>query len=480
MAFVSLRVQVDGLIGARGILPAAEWLRTFEAHAHGTPLETTFAHGLPTLLWLSPSDTMLHVVCGAGVLCGVLLVLGVAPILTTAACWLLHLSLVNVGEIFLQYQWDSLLLEVALFATFFAPSGLLPWRGTPRPPTFAATWALRLLLLRFMFASGAVKYLSGDPTWADGSALTLHYFTQPLPTILGWFAHQMPAWWHRASCVGMFAVELGAPWLLFCGRIGRRVFAVATVGLMAGIAATGNYGWFEPLTVVLCLPLLVENSEPVRWLDLTSRRRAVVTGARLAASLAVAWFAALAFVLFLYQLSGSPVGPRALRATQEEVRLAISRSDLFWWVYEPLAPWRSLNTYGLFAVMTTERPSLEIQGSDDLANWQSYDFRWREGDLSQPPRFCEPHMPRLDWQMWFAALRRTPEPWFERFLFRLLEGEPSVLALLDHDPFPDRPPRYVRAIRFDYEFTTPAERAATGHWWKRRETGVYQPPISLR
>jgi lipase maturation factor 1 len=484
MAFLSLRVQIDGLIGARGILPAEELMKA----ARG-PASAVGVLDHPTLFWFGASDAMLHGVCVAGIVGGALLVAGVAPIVMTPACWLLYLSLERVSGEFLRFQWDSLLLESALFASFFAPAGLLPWRGKPKPPTFASLWALRLLLFRFMFASGAVKLTYGDPCWADCTALTYHYYTQPLPTVLGWFAHQMPLALQRWCCGGMFGVELFAPWLLFLGRIGRQMFALATAGLMVGIGATGNYGFFEPLTVVLCLPLLCEESEPAplthwtHWIDRTDLRRVVGSSLRLASSFAVALLAALGLALFAEQLCYPPVASDFWRSAQQAVGTSIQRSESIQAAQRFLEPFTSLNTYGLFRVMTKDRPSLEIQGSDDQATWKRYDFKWKEGDLAQPPRWCEPHMPRLDWQMWFEALNRRHDPpsyWFQCFVRRLLEGEPSVLALLESDPFPGRPPRFIRVIRFDYEFTTPAERAATGNWWRRQETGVYLPPVGIR
>jgi len=217
-------------------------------------------------------------------------------------------------------------------------------------------------------------------------------------------------------------------------------------------------------------------------MDRTGLRRTILASLRLTSSFAAATLAALGLALFAEQLSYPQVESGFWRSAQQAVGTAIERSDAIQATQRFLQPFTSLNTYGLFRIMTKDRPSLELQGSDDQAAWKSYGFKWKEGDLSQPPRWCAPHMPRLDWQMWFEALKRRHDPpsfWFQRFVRRLLEGEPSVLALLASDPFPGRPPRFIRVIRFDYEFTTPAERAATGNWWKRQETGVYLPPVSL-
>ena len=491
MAFASLWVQFAGLFGEHGILPAQQLLEQWPRHVAGTPYENAFAHGLPTLFWFDASDGAMRAWCGVGIACGGLLALGFAPLWLTAACGAVYLSFVSVGDVFLGYQWDSLLLETAAFSLFYAPPALRPWSGAPRPPTRAALWALRLLLFRFMFSSGAVKFLSGDESWRDLTALTFHYYTQPLPTRLGWYAHQLPLGFQRWTCVGMFAVELGASWLVFLGRWGRRLFALATAGLMVAIAATGNYGFFEPLTVVLCLPLLADDppwppfKETLaafrRQLTELPRLPAFVTAGRALSAVAVACYATLALTLAAFELSRSPVGPPWLRRAQQRIEETVEGWRPFWSAVGTLERYRAANTYGLFAVMTKSRPSLEIQGSDDLAHWKSYAFRWKENDdLTQPPLFCEPHMPRLDWQMWFEALARRPNPWFRLLLQRLLEGEPAVLALLAEDPFPGRPPRFVRAVKYDYEFTTAAERRDSGRWWKRRETAIFHPPVSRR
>jgi len=259
---------------------------------------------------------------------------------------------------------------------------------------------------------------------------------------------------------------------------------------MGFIGATGNYGFFEPLTVVLCLPALADDPDPsaqpaagaprVVW---SRWRRELVRASRSVQALLAACFAALGLALVAFQLSGAPIGPAWLQTTQRTIRESISESEAFWKVVGQLEPWNSLNTYGLFRVMTTERPSIELQGSDDRVTWKPYGFRWKEGPLDQPPSWCASHMPRLDWQLWFSALRppRAPqEPWFDHLLERMLQGEPDVLALLAENPFPERPPRFVRAVLFQYEFTTSQERAETGNWWKRQEVRIFHPPVSLR
>ncbi|HEY8232159.1 MAG TPA: lipase maturation factor family protein, partial [Vicinamibacteria bacterium] len=239
-AFLSLAVQVDGLIGSRGILPAQELLGYVRER---TGIERYWL--LPTLFWLDASDGALLLACGGGAALSLALLAGLVPVPVLALLWALTLSLAGVGQVFLGYQWDALLLETGLLAVFFAPGGLRP--GVAGEPPRLPLWLLRWLLFRLMFGSGLVKLASGDPTWRSFSALDYHYWTQPLPTWLGWYAHQLPSWFQHASVAAMFGIELLAPWLVFAGRRARLVAFFPLAGLQLLIAATGNYAFFNLL-----------------------------------------------------------------------------------------------------------------------------------------------------------------------------------------------------------------------------------------
>jgi hypothetical protein len=314
-----------------------------------------------------------------------------------------------------------------------------------------------------MFASGFVKLASGDAAWRNLSALRHHYETQPLPPWTAWYFHHLPPSFQTLSCVVMFSIELGAPFLIFAPRRLRLFAFGALVFLQVVIAATGNYAFFNLLAIALCVLLLDDEAFPARW----RRRRGALSGAGRRWPRIVVAAAAAAILL----VSGAHTIAMLFRPRsfpRPVVALA-----------QAIAPFQIVNTYGLFAVMTTSRPEISVEGSDDGANWRPYPFRWKPGDPSRRPRFVAPHQPRLDWQMWFAALGSAEQnPWFLRFAARLLEGSPPVLRLLADNPFPDHPPRYLRAVLYDYRFTTPAERRATGDWWARRELGLYLPVIS--
>ena len=450
IAFLSFWVQIEGLIGDRGLAPASELIDRLERSGRGF-----FDH--PTLAWLGASTRALELVCAGGVFASVLVILGVVPRAALIACWALYLSIVNAGYPFTAFQWDALLLEVTFASTLVAP---LVWWDRParaREPDAIARWVLWLLLFRFMFRSGLVKLTSGDPTWADLTALDYHYETQPLPTVLGWWAHQLPAWMNAVSTVAMFVIELVVPFSIFVPkRWARRAAAAAFTSLMLLIALTGNYGFFNLLTVALCVTLLddalVERALPGRRVAAAEPEdRSPRWWVRLPAAVVLA----IGVLTFLTGFGGGG-GP----------------------VTTAVAPFHTFNNYGLFAVMTTERPEIQIEGSRDGITWEPYVFEHKPGPIDRAPTLSQPHMPRLDWQMWFAALGRWQHnPWLVRLMERLVEGEPSVVALFEHDPFEGDPPRYVRAVLYDYRFTDPDELDRSGAWWRRAELGPYAPVV---
>ena len=453
-------MQIDGLIGSNGILPAKELLDEVSGMVGASRY-----WWLPTLYWLSSSDAMLGGLCAAGMALAVLLFVGIAPVVCLVGLWISYLSIEAVGEDFLSFQWDILLLETGFLAIFLAPLGLWPSRAREAAPRPEIVWLLRWLLFRVMFSSGAVKLLSGDATWRNLTALEYHYWTQPLPTWIGWYANLPPAWWQELSCAAMFAIELGAPCLIWGGAVPRLVPFVPRVFLQLLIFATGNYCFFNLLTIALCVLLVDDSSWPA------SLRRD--DGAR-SAERAGRW----------PRWITAPVA--ALIVTLSVLQMfSLSRIGLDW--PEPLhylrriaSPLRLVNGYGLFAVMTTTRPEIVVEGSDDGEHWVEYEFKWKPGDLARAPAFVEPHQPRLDWQMWFAALGRYEQnPWFVAFVHRLLEGSKEVEALLARTPFADHPPRYVRAVLYQYRFSDLAERRATGRWWTRERDRLYLPEVSL-
>jgi hypothetical protein len=416
IAFASLAVQIVPLVGPHGIVPGPAW-------ATAVVLRSL-------------------TIGGAGV--ALLVVGGIAPIPALLVLWIDYLVLSNIGAEFLSYQWDALLLETGLLALLVAP---LVWRERldrlTDPPRLSRALML-WLLFRLMVGSGVVKLASGDPTWRNLTAMTFHYETQPIPTPLAWYANQLPLWFQKLSTLLVFAVEILAPLAMFGPRRVRVAGFCALVGLQALIALTGNYAFFNLLSAALCLFLLGEPGVERRGVQ----RGAAVGYAVLTVPVSLAMFLASCGVDF---------------APPPIVLLA-----------DTIAPVRSVNSYGLFAVMTTTRDEIVVEGSSDGVTWLPYEFRYKPGEVSRRPPWVAPHQPRLDWQMWFASLTTFDTvPWFQTFCLRLLEGTPDVLALLAHNPFPDRPPRYVRGGLYRYHF-------GRDTWWTREPIGAYSPVMEIQ
>lgn len=479
-AILSLWTQIDGLVGGTGLLPADRFMAQVSERVEERGIGWERYHLLPTFGWWSASDASLHAHCAAGVVLSLLLVAGIAPAPCLILLWMIYLSLSGLGREFLSFQWDILLLETGFLAIFLAswrlwPGGRESWTLTcdlrgQAAPSQAAVWLLRLLLFKLMVQSGWVKLLSGDETWRSLTALTVHYESQPLPTWIGWYAHQLPLWFQKFSCLFLFGVELVVPLFIFAPRR-LRIFAAGWLAvLQVFILLTGNYAFFNWMTLALCLVLLddfaLERFVPKRW------RRGESQASR--------------------PVARAPVWPYWAIAPLAAVVIAIYGSQLVWMfgarpsvlapvaaVHDWLRPFRTFNSYGLFAVMTTTRPENIIEGSEDGVTWQPYGFKYKPGDVHHRPGFVAPHQPRLDWQMWFAALGHyRNNPWLVNLAGRLVQGEPDVLALLEENPFPDGPPRHVRARLYEYRFTSSEERRETGAWWLRELKGDYMPTMT--
>ena len=464
-AFFSWIGQVSGLIGPTGIQPAREILQAEADQLHGFERW----HQVPTLCWwLGAGDGSLQGQCAVGMFCSALLMLGFLPLPNLIVLWLLYLSQTVAGNLFMGFQWENLLLESGLIAVFFAPASWTIGRG--HRTSWIGLFLLRWLTFRLMFESGWVKLGSGDPAWRTFRALDFHYETQPLPTMFGFFAHQMPHGVHAFSIIVMLIVELVLPFLIFGPRRGRLLCAGAFAALQLVISITGNYGFFNLLAVVLCIPLL----------DDAVIRKFFGSGAKPVlqrpAGPAI-WSGGALFVRGLFlALVLLITSVQLLSMTQLMKTWSNSVRATYAFVY----PVRSLNSYGLFAVMTTNRTEIEIQGSRDGKTWESYEFRYKPDDPVRRPRFTGTHMPRLDWQMWFAALGSYSEnTWLVNLSFRLLQGDKKVLKLLRSNPFPEGPPRFIRAVTYEYHFTNLATQMKTGRWWTRVQTGIYLPALSL-
>ena len=450
IAFASFGVQMAGLVGSDGILPAAEFLERVRDIFGASSYRL-----VPTVFWVSASDAALTAGIFAGVALSVCLIVGFLQRVALVALYMLYLSSVSVGQVFMAYQWDTLLLEVGFLSIFLA---------IPGP---AVVWLFRALMFRFWFLSGAVKLLSDDPSWSSLTALTYHYETQPLPTWVAWYAHHLPEGFHRFAVGGVFFVEMVVPFMVFGPRPLRFFAAACFTGLNVVIAVTGNYTFFNLLSIILCVFLLDDDllhrlpervTRIVPRFPTFTRPKRVLAGA----TAAIAVFVLTVGGLQIWgTFAGSYPGP-----TTTAIR----------WI----SPFYTVNGYGLFAVMTTIRPEIIVQGSNDGVEWRDYEFKHKPGDLARRPSFIAPHQPRLDWQMWFAALSPNRiSGWFQAFAFRLMQGSPAVVSLLAENPFPESPPRYIKAKLYLYTYSDYGARGETGHWWERRHVRTYFGPVTL-
>ena len=450
-AFTSFAVQALGLIGSHGILPVAELVNVIGGRAGAERF-----YVMPMLFWISAGDWAIQAVCWGGVGFSLLLVFNVLPRLCLFLLYVLYLSLLYGGQTFMSYQWDTFLLEAGFLAL------LMSFARAP------GIWLLRWLLFRFMFMSGVVKLLSADPNWRNLSALSYHFFSEPLPTPLAWYAAHLPPPVLRFATGGMFVVELLLPFLIFCPRRLRFLAGFGILLLQTCILITGNYNWFNLQTMLLCLLLFddaaLQKILPHRLVQVMAGRARQRAPRKSVSVVVGAWGLLLVFCSLVemdLRFGGSPPA-------------AAGRID------QLIEPLRMVSSYGLFAVMTTQRQEIVIEGSSDGVEWREYAFRYKPGDVSRGPPWNIPHQPRLDWQMWFAALddpRRLG--WFSRFLEKLLKNEPAVTALLASNPFPDKPPQYIRAQFYDYTFTSREEKSR-GLWWQRRSVGLYFPAVRLK
>jgi len=475
IAFVSLWVQVDGLVGGDGVSPVNQFLpavyERFGRSAYSL---------LPTLCWFNSSNGFLHFLCSGGVVLSLLLIVGIAPALSLVALFVFYLSLILAGQTFLSFQWDILLLETGFLSIFLAPWRIWPrelfwWPGAAIPATAVsrpALFLLKFLLFKLMLMSGVVKLTSGDDCWWNLTALDYHYWSQPLPTVFGWWADKSPEWFKHFSVAFCLVVESIVPFFIWAPRRLRLIAAGLMIFLQLVIALTGNYCFFNLLTIALCL-LLIDDAVVASLCRgaLLRRIRSTATQRR-AYNNELSGYAAIAVIIVTLPINAWLIFTAFKPDTEWPRLLAVA--------YGRVETFRIVNGYGLFRVMTKGRDEIVIEGSADGFDWLPYEFKWKPGDVMRAPGWCAPHQPRLDWQMWFAALGTPREnPWLGGLIVQLLQGSPDVSRLLAKNPFPREPPRYIRAMFYRYRFTTLREHRQTGAWWKRQELREYLPTMSL-
>ena len=450
-AFYSLAFQITGLLGPRGILPAGEYLVEVR-QAFGLLKGLWFA---PTLFWISASNAALLTVTFLGALASVLLVLNVAPRVSIAVAGICFLSFIGAAQDFASYQSDGMLLEAAFLSLFLAPRGLRPRLGPADPAPRLAIFLLVWEWFRIYFESGVVKLLSGDLQWRTLTAMDHYYENGPLPTWIGWsFQQRLSHGFHAFTVVLILVFELAIVWFAFSPRRLRLICSCLATIFQIGIILTANYAFLN--YIVLSLGVLLLDDRFLRLPAPPAEPKRTSWPARIA----LGW---ILYATIVLAPGISHLLPQPLL-----------------WPAIVLQPFRIANRYGLFAVMTSERYEIEFQGSRDGVTWTPYPFRYKPQDPMKAPGIYAPYQPRFEWNLWFASLGGwRGYPWVLRTEVRLLEGSPDVLHLFASNPFPDGPPSWVRAVKWQYWFTTAEEKRATGAYWKREELGLYAPELHL-
>jgi hypothetical protein len=448
IAFVSITPQVEGLSGSQGILPFAQKL----AYLSEQP-GIDYYFKLPGIFWLNASDQALYATAIAGCIVSVLIILGRLTRPALIANFVLYLSLYHANREFLNFQWDGLLLEAGFLAIFLTPHSRV------------VILLFRWLLFRLRFMSGISKLSVQDPAWSGLTALNTYFEVQPLPTPLAWYFHQLPEWLLRFGTAGTLFVEILVPFMMFLPRRWRFTAAWITILWQALIILTSNHNWINLLTIVLCLFLF--DDKAVRRVLPKRLHTSLLEGTGTAAG-NIAIRKVSVGILATFILVTSSVHLWELSTMKRSSGLLGSLVDY-------AEAYRVVSKYHIFPTMTTQRIELELSGSHDGVKWETYVFKYKPGDIYTRPRIVLPFQPRLDWQMWFVTLNRRQMFWFDHFLQALLDNSPTVTGLLEHNPFPDKAPRYISVDAYRYKFSTPEQRSATGQWWQREALGPFKP-----
>ncbi len=485
-AFFSLVFQIRGLIGADGILPSNEFLAAV-AHQFGAG-RFWFA---PTLLWISTGTHMLMAICWVGMIASLLLVINLWPRGMLFLCFVCFLSFVSAAQDFSGYQSDGMLLEAGFISLFFAPAGFWPGLGRTSPPSRASLFLLQWEWFRIYFESGVVKLASGDPEWRNFTAMDEYYQNGPLPTWIGWYAQHLPHWFHAFSTGATLVLELGLVFMLFLPRRWRIACFFIVTAWQIPVILTANYTFLNYLVLVLGFLLLDDRFllrvTPPRWERFLSpepeapgqsAQAVEVPDVAVPAPVAKSRRPLHSFGAFRLALTSVVLIWIFYATTVQMIWILFPRFPLPTSPVAALDPFRIANRYGLFAVMTRGRYEIEFQGSNDGQTWVAYPFRYKPQDPYKRPGIYAPYQPRFEWNLWFASLGS----WRDNLIVpsteeRLLSGDPDVLALFAGNPFPNDPPKEVRAVLWKYWFTTLAEKRATGRWWNRQLIGLYAPVL---
>jgi hypothetical protein len=445
-AFIAAAVQFVPLLGEHGLAPVGRWVQL-------VPFRSS-----PSLFYFFPKDAAFRAGAWLGVALSLLALsslpqrMGAVPsAVVWAALWLLYLSFVNVGQTFYGFGWETLLCEVGFFTILAGASRAAP--------NIWLIWIWRWTLFRLMIGAGLIK-LRGDPCWRDLTCLNYYFETQPMPNPLSWYFHWMPHSLLAAGVVVNHIVEMIVPFAYVAPQPVASIAGIITIAFQGVLIVSGNLSWLNWLTVVLCIPLLSD-----RWLSWLP----IHPPADLSA--------VPAYHIALYVVAAGV----ALLSIAPVTNLLSSRQMM----NASFDPLHLVNTYGAFGSISRERYEIVLEGTDEATvtndtKWLEYEFKGKPGDSARRPPQVAPYHLRLDWLMWFEAMAPSPQSdWFFNLLVHLLRDDHDTLSLLRTNPFPNAPPRYIRALYYQYKFTTPDEHRSSGLWWNRQLIGTFYGPVSL-
>ena len=461
VAFLVAINQLIPLIGEHGLLPVGIYIKDVNL-AFGSA-GASFVK-LPSVFWFWHSDTALLTVAWIGFILSLVVVCGFANAPVLGVLWFLYISIVHLGQDWYGYGWEIQLTETGFLAIFLCP--LLDLRPFPkRPPPFPIIVLFRWLTFRIMLGSGMIK-VRGDKVWQNGTALYYHFETQPIPGPLSRWFHFLPRIMLKMGVWFNWLAELGAPWFVFWPRLGRHIAGIIIVLFQVVLMLSGNLAFLNWLTIIPALACFDDGF----WVRLLPRR--LVSFAETAAAsaepskpmLITAWVVTAVVAL----LSIQPV--INLFSSSQKMNASFDPLEL-------------VNTYGAFGSVGQERMNVIFEGTMDdttggKANWKPYVYQYLPTLPNEAPKQIAPYQPHLDWQMWFAAMS-TPDqyPWTLNLVWKLLHNDPGTLGLFAANPFPGKPPRYIRAVLYRYEFAKPGNPQYV--YWDRQELGDWLPVLSL-
>src|SRR3954447_3496830 len=459
VAFFVATQQLVPLIGAHGLTPAAPFLASVETELGS---RTSAVVEMPTLFWFGISDHALLLVAWVGLGLSIVVLCGYANVIILTILWALYMSIVHVGQIWYGYGWETQLLETGFLSIFLCP--LVDPRPFPaRPPALLVVWLFRWLGFRIMIGAGLIK-LRGDPCWRDLTCLYYHYETQPIPSPVSRYLHFAPHWFHKFGTAWNHFIELIVPWFSFGPRPARHVAGVLLVSFQIILIISGNLSFLNYVTIIPFLACFDDTL--LRWILPAAIVERAERAAQQSKPSRINDAVAVALSVLVVYLSLGPVAN--LISERQMMNTSFDRLSL-------------VNTYGAFGAVGKERDEIIFEGTDDAVitgdtQWKEYEFKAKPGEPNRRPPFIAPYQPRLDWQIWFAAMASPEEyPWTLHFVWKLLHNDPGTLSLLAGNPFPNAPPHYIRARLYRYRFAPPGDST----WWKREPIAEWLPALSV-